>query len=63
MPQNKIEEKQNIFIKQEKLAVKTVVRGAEFEKLKINIDIMSTSLRGRGLFLARRDYMKGRLII
>lgn len=63
MPQNKIEEKQNIFIKWEKLAVNTVVRGAEFEKLKINIDIMSTSLRGRGLFLARRDYMKGRLII
>ena len=47
----------------EKLAVDTVVRGKEFEELKINIDIMSTSLRGRGLFLARRDYMKGRLII
>ena len=47
----------------EKLAVDTVVRGKEFEELKINIDIMSTSLRGRGLFLARRDDMKGRLII
>ena len=45
------------------MAVNTVVRGAEFEKLKINIDIMNTSLRGRDLFLARRDYMKGRLII
>lgn len=63
MPQNKIEEKQNIFMQWEKLAVDTVVRGKEFEELKINIDIMSTSLRGRGLFLARRDDMKGRLII
>ena len=39
------------------------MRGKEFEELKINIDIMSTSSRGRGLFFARRDYMKGRLII